>query len=331
MAQIARSIRFFRKAEAALLAAIELYNKPDFRYREEAFAVLALNAWELLLKAKLLRESNNDPQCLYLYETRQTKQGVPSTKRYVRRNRTGNNHTIGIGKAIANLEQVKSIKLSPLIKANLDGLIEIRDNAVHYVNASPRLAKQVLEIGTASVKNFIELAKAWFQLDLSKYNLYLLPIGFVSVPGAASAVVATPGEERLIKYLASLVKESADQTGKDFHVALEVSLSFKRSSAATAAMVAVANDPDATKVEMSEEDIRKLYPWDYRELTERLKKRYIDFLGNQKYHDIRRPLQSDPRLTKTRYLDPKNPKSARKDFYNPNILGEFDKHYTRKS
>jgi hypothetical protein len=39
VAQIARSIRFFRKAEEAILAAIELYNKPDFRYREEAFAV----------------------------------------------------------------------------------------------------------------------------------------------------------------------------------------------------------------------------------------------------------------------------------------------------
>ena len=52
-------MRFFRKAEEALLAAIELYNKPDFRYREEAFAILALNAWELLLKAKLLAESDN--------------------------------------------------------------------------------------------------------------------------------------------------------------------------------------------------------------------------------------------------------------------------------
>lgn len=41
--------KFFRRAEAAVLAAIELYNKPDFRYREEAFAILILNAWELIL------------------------------------------------------------------------------------------------------------------------------------------------------------------------------------------------------------------------------------------------------------------------------------------
>jgi len=59
------------KAEEAILAAIELYNKPDFRYREEAFAVLSLNAWELLLKA----ESGNHARALFLYQKRQTKNG----------------------------------------------------------------------------------------------------------------------------------------------------------------------------------------------------------------------------------------------------------------
>jgi len=34
-----------KKAEAALLAAIEIYNKPTFLYREETFSILALNAW----------------------------------------------------------------------------------------------------------------------------------------------------------------------------------------------------------------------------------------------------------------------------------------------
>src|SRR6266545_2633898 len=83
---IPRSVRFFRQSEAALLAAIELYNKPDFRYREESFAILALNAWELLLKAKLLAESSNRSQCLYFYEKRQTKKKTPSKKLYLRKN-----------------------------------------------------------------------------------------------------------------------------------------------------------------------------------------------------------------------------------------------------
>ena len=42
------------KSVQAAIAAIEVYNKPNFSYREEAFALLMSNAWELLLKAKWL-------------------------------------------------------------------------------------------------------------------------------------------------------------------------------------------------------------------------------------------------------------------------------------
>jgi hypothetical protein len=41
------------KAIEAAISAIEIYNKPGFRYREETFAILMLNAWELLLKARI--------------------------------------------------------------------------------------------------------------------------------------------------------------------------------------------------------------------------------------------------------------------------------------
>ena len=34
---------------AATVAAIEIYNKPNFLYREETFSILAINGWELLL------------------------------------------------------------------------------------------------------------------------------------------------------------------------------------------------------------------------------------------------------------------------------------------
>jgi hypothetical protein len=45
------SAQISQKSVDAALAAIEIYNKPDFRHREETFAILMTNAWELLLKA----------------------------------------------------------------------------------------------------------------------------------------------------------------------------------------------------------------------------------------------------------------------------------------
>lgn len=43
---------------SAALSSIEIYNKPDFKYRDEIFTILNINAWELLLKAKILKNAN---------------------------------------------------------------------------------------------------------------------------------------------------------------------------------------------------------------------------------------------------------------------------------
>ena len=56
------------KSIAAILSAIEIYNKPDFKYREETFAVLCINSWELLLKAKILNLASNRAAALYAME-----------------------------------------------------------------------------------------------------------------------------------------------------------------------------------------------------------------------------------------------------------------------
>ncbi|KXS37104.1 MAG: hypothetical protein AWU58_2136 [Methanohalophilus sp. T328-1] len=40
-------------SKSAMLACIEIYNKPSFQYRNETFIILLLNSWELLFKAIL--------------------------------------------------------------------------------------------------------------------------------------------------------------------------------------------------------------------------------------------------------------------------------------
>jgi hypothetical protein len=237
--------------------------------------------------------------------------------------------TIGIDACIEVLTK-KGVIVPEPVRKNLDALAEIRDNAVHYINASPQLAKQVLEVGTASLRNFIELGKQWLNLDLSSYSLYLMPIGFLPSAHAATAIAVSKDERNLVSYLASLM--TTTHTAPDYHVSLDVNISFTRTPAAVASAVVANNpkDPNAIQVNITEEDIRKTFPWDYDTLTAKLKNRYIDFKGNGKYHQLRRKITTaNPQFMKTRYLDPGNPKSSRKDFYNPNIVGEFDKSYTR--
>jgi hypothetical protein len=117
MPQIPRSTRLLKKAEAALLSALELYNKPDFKYREESFSILMLNAWELLLKAKLLHDAANDLRSLHVYESRTNRSGRPSRKQYLRRNRSGNAHTKSLGQVIVALDGSAPSRLSPQVRS----------------------------------------------------------------------------------------------------------------------------------------------------------------------------------------------------------------------
>jgi len=48
------------KSKEAFLLAIEIYNKPTIKYRLEGFAFFVCNAWELLLKAYIIKNTNKD-------------------------------------------------------------------------------------------------------------------------------------------------------------------------------------------------------------------------------------------------------------------------------
>src|SRR6202049_3857384 len=105
MSRLSLSMRLLQNSEAALISAIEIYNKPSFAYREETFAILALNAWELLLKAKLLDIKDNKLKCLHIYYRKEVGEDQLSKKLYVKKNRTGNKMTVGIEGCIVRLEK----------------------------------------------------------------------------------------------------------------------------------------------------------------------------------------------------------------------------------
>jgi len=95
--------------------------------------------------------------------------------------------------------------------------------------------------------------------------------------------------------------------------------------------VKLTDDPNAPAIRLEEEEIlKKKYTLDYKALTEELKKRFEDFKTNNKFHKLRKELMKDTKLSRTRYLDPNNPRSSKKDFYSPNIIKKFDKHYIKK-
>ena len=90
MARPSKADRLYTKSESAMIAAIEVYNKPTFAYREETFSILAINAWELLLKARILSENENQLRSIYVLEHKQKADGSKSARMYPKVNRAGN-------------------------------------------------------------------------------------------------------------------------------------------------------------------------------------------------------------------------------------------------
>ena len=157
-----------------------------------------------------------------------------------------------------------------------------------------------------------------------------MPIGFLSDSSVASGIFISKNERNIIKFLAEMAKASGTDDESDFQVSLVVDLSFRRTQTDSAALVNVSTDPSAIKVTLTEEDIRLRYPWDYEELTRKLSARYSDFKRNKKYHAARIPIRSNPKYVNTRMLDPRNPRSSKKDFYSSNVFEVFDSIYVRR-
>lgn len=314
------------KSVQAAVAAIEIYNKPSFSYREEAFSLLMTNAWELLLKAKSLAENGEAVESLYGMVKDKSGEQRP------KQNRSGNPISVGLTYLAAAMVTDTRFGLEKAAQENLLALVEIRDNAAHLINKDPYIARRVQEIGTASLRNYLLLASEWFKLDLSQYNFFLMPISFFH--GFEVAEPATRADyplqiQRLLTYLDARVAADTGDAG-DQRVALHIETKLVRGKSTAAVEFRYTEDPNAPAIVFMQEDILKNFPYSYDLLTAALDGRYSDFVMNAKYHKIRRALESGRKFCFPHPLNPTKPQGACQRFYNANIFQEFDKYYTRR-
>lgn len=324
-----RSRLLLDKSLGAMLAAIEIYNKPVFSYREETFAILVVNAWELLLKARLLQLASNKISALLVYEHRTKIDGAASEKLYRKKNRAGNFSTISLFKVIDILANKYGETLSPALKANIESIVEIRDNAVHFMNKDFTFAKTIHETGTAAVRNYVLYVRQSFGVDVGSHGMFLMPIAFLSNTKVAEGLALSQEEEHLISFLSTQKAAPGVSTDRAFDVALTIEIAMKRTKTAEGAKFLMSGAPEAIPMRVEEKDIRDTHPWSYDTLTKRLSLRYSNFKVNPKYHGYRKALEENPTFCRERLLDPGNPTGIKKKFYSPNIVKEFDPYYDR--
>jgi hypothetical protein len=236
------------RALAAMVATIEVYNKPNFPYRAESFTILATNGWELLIKAKWLRDNKNDMRSLYVYE----KEG---SARRIKRTRTGNPFTHDLGYLARKLVEEK--KLDQNAYKNLEAIVGLRDSAIHFYNPSPQFVKALQEISAATVKNFVAAAEDWFDLDFSEYNFCLIPLAFLTSSLVTEAIVLNKEESNFLTYLRNLENDQEASSSR-YSTLLNIDIRFTKSKSKDVPEVRVTKNPDAPKIQITEEQIAEL-------------------------------------------------------------------------
>lgn len=320
------------KSRAAALSAVETYNKASAMYREETFAILMINAWELLLKARIMRENGGKTSALHEFKPRKKKDGSASKLREVKRTRSGAPMTIGIDRCWKLVSNYSQDRIDWSCIANIEALLEIRDSATHFIATDALLRKKLTEISLASVRNYVIAAQAWFKVSFSDLNIASIPISFDLDQNEVDAV-AKKSSDAVAKFLshmqkveAALAKESSDYS---FTVRVDFDLIKKKDDSAVKAAVVGGADADL-KVTLEADKVPPGFTWTYDDLIGRLKDRYSNFKQNKAFHDRMKAIKANDKLCYERYLDPVRRKGGKKPFFNPNALKEFDAHYTRK-
>ena len=154
--------RLCDNSKSAMLAAMEIYNKPKFDYREECCVILFINAWELILKALLSKNGaaiyypkkpNEDHRTFSLMDSiRKAEPWFPAT---------------------VDFDGVKS---------NLHHLVTYRNKAMHFYNFEG-FDLVFYSLAQACIKNYIDLLAQSFNIDLAdEVNLVLLPLSLGRLP-----------------------------------------------------------------------------------------------------------------------------------------------------
>lgn len=251
--------RLVDNSMSAMLAAVELYNKPRIAYRDEVTVVLVANAWELVLKA-MLRKAD--------------------LKVFYRKKRKEPYRSLSIDDALA---RVSSNALWPTdvdgtaVTANVKALTAFRDRAIHLYNA-PDLGRLLYPLLQQSLLNYRDLVVAAFSKDLADYMTWrLLPLGAVAPDGVVpfmrvdTDMTAAAEVQTFIETLHDLVAE-VEAAGGDvgrFATVYDVNLVSIKKVTSADLIVALSPDGDGSVV-LRKSDPNETHPYSLTQLLSKV-------------------------------------------------------------
>lgn len=146
---MATTDRLINKAQEAFVMAIEIYNKPSIRYRLEGFSFFICNAWELMLKAYLIKRDGEN--AIYYADKK--------------------NRTISLENCI---QRIFTNEKAPL-RNNLEKVVELRNTSTHFITEEYEAV--YIPLLQACVFNFVDKMKEFHDIDMTE----VIPENFITL------------------------------------------------------------------------------------------------------------------------------------------------------
>ncbi|MCH9691145.1 MAG: DUF3644 domain-containing protein [Gammaproteobacteria bacterium] len=233
---------------SAMLAGIEIYNKPRIEYRNECFVILLLNSWELLLKGICSKNK------VRIFKPK--KRGEPYK-------------TLNL---LDSLESARPYFPQGIhfkaVEENIGRLMDYRNNAVHFYNDSS-LEVVIYGLAQTSIVNYRDIVLNVFGKDISsETNIALLPLSFTVPPdpikflGRQSKHPAPISEFlKIISDTTSELEREGIDTGR-FLTVFKVNLQSTKKIASADIVAGVENAPDSGVLLVSKKiDPNKTHPF----------------------------------------------------------------------
>lgn len=174
--------KLLEKSKEAFAMAIELYNKPTIKYRVEGFSLFICNAWELMLKAHMLK-SMGESSIYY---------------------KDNPGRTLSLENCI---QKVFTNNKDPL-RLNLEKIIELRNTSTHFITEEYEMV--YVPLFQSCVLNFNEKMMSFHNIDMTA----IIPQNFLTLSVSMKAldeseIIAKYPEEIATKLLD--IKNNVDE------------------------------------------------------------------------------------------------------------------------
>lgn len=165
------------KSIEAFIMGLEIYNKPTIKYRIEGFSFFICNAWELILKAKLLKDKNS------IYYTKD------STR------------TISLSECVKKVYSDQNTR----IRLNLEKIIDLRNISTHFITEDYEV--KYAPLFQACVINYTEELYRFHNRDITTY----VPQNFLTI---AATLDPLSNEEIKLRYPAEIAEKFIQQANE---------------------------------------------------------------------------------------------------------------------